>query len=113
MLATEDDEALLNLSRDDRREIQRRLTLLGFDTKGADGAFGPNTRAAIMKWQGERNFPPSGYLKAAQRVLLFSDSQESYEAWQEEEAKKPKKRRVRVCQRGPLGLLINCRMEWR
>ncbi|MGP6086758.1 peptidoglycan-binding protein [Antarctobacter jejuensis] len=114
--ANEKDEALLNLSRNERREVQRRLTLLGFDTKGVDGSFGPNSRSAIQAWQQQRSFPVSGYLNRAQKVLLFSDSQSLYDKWLADEAKKPKKskkRRVKVCQRGPLGLLINCRIEWR
>lgn len=112
-LATPDDETLLKLDRNARREIQRRLTLLGFDTKGVDGSFGPNSRAAIQIWQQERDFPVSGYLDDAQLVRLTVDSDDLYEKWKAEEAKKPQKRRVKVCQRGPLGLLINCRIEWR
>ena len=111
--ATEADEAALALDRDTRRDVQRRLSLVGFDTKGVDGALGPNSRAAIRAWQQSKGFPVSGYLNEAQKTALFSDSQERYEDWQEQQAKAPKKRRVRVCQRGPLGLLVNCRTEWR
>lgn len=111
--ASTDDENRLGLDRDTRREIQRRLTLLSFDTKGVDGSFGPNSRSAIQAWQQQRSFPASGFLNEAQKVLLFEDSQDLYDKWRAEEAKKPKKRRVKVCQRGPLGLLVNCRTEWR
>ena len=35
----------------DRRELQTRLTAAGFDTQGADGVIGNNTRAAITSYQ--------------------------------------------------------------
>jgi hypothetical protein len=112
-LATEADEARLNLDRAARQEIQRRLTLAGFDTGGVDGDLGPNSRRAIRDWQQARGFPVSGHLNASQRTRLIEDSRELYDAWLAEEQAKPRKRRVKVCQRGALGLLVNCRMEWR
>ncbi|SUZ34082.1 hypothetical protein ROE7235_03864 [Roseibaca ekhonensis] len=111
--ATEADEVSMALDRDTRREVQRRLSLIGFDTKGVDGALGPNSRAAIQAWQQSNGFPVSGYLNQAQKIALFSDSQEPYGEWKKKQARTPKKRRVKVCQRGPLGLLVNCRTEWR
>ncbi|MBV6638130.1 MAG: peptidoglycan-binding protein, partial [Mameliella sp.] len=112
-LATEADEARLNLDRAARQEIQRRLTLAGFDTGGVDGDLGPNSRRAIRDWQQARGFPASGHLNASQRARLIEDSRELYDGWLAEEQAKPRKRRVKVCQRGALGLLVNCRMEWR
>ena len=47
-------EDALGLNRDQRRAIQRQLSLLGLDPKGVDGVFGPGSRAAIKNWQ-ERN----------------------------------------------------------
>jgi peptidoglycan hydrolase-like protein with peptidoglycan-binding domain len=35
----------------DRQELQRRLTAAGFDTQGADGVIGPNTRTAISAYE--------------------------------------------------------------
>ena len=43
----------LNLTRNERRAIQRNLTLLEFDTRGIDGIFGPRSRGAIRNWQQE------------------------------------------------------------
>ncbi|WP_417206139.1 peptidoglycan-binding protein [Antarctobacter sp.] len=111
--ATEADEARLALDRAARREIQRRLTLLDFDTGGIDGDLGANSRAALRQWQQASGLPVSGFLNAAQHARLIADSREVYDRWQAAERAKPKKRRVKVCQRGPLGVLINCRMEWR
>ncbi len=59
-------EEALNLNRDARREIQRDLTLLEFNTKGIDGIFGPGTRAAVQKWQAQNGFPASGYVNREQ-----------------------------------------------
>lgn len=47
-------EAALDLTRAQRREVQIRLALLGFDPRGIDGLFGPDTRAAIAQWQRAR-----------------------------------------------------------
>lgn len=50
------------IPRADREGAQRALTALGFDTKGADGAIGANTRAAMRGWQKSRGLPADGYL---------------------------------------------------
>ncbi len=60
------DEEALALSRDQRREIQRHLTLLGYNTAGIDGIFGPATRGAITNWQQENGQRQTGYLTAEQ-----------------------------------------------
>jgi peptidoglycan hydrolase-like protein with peptidoglycan-binding domain len=59
-------EESLNLPRDARRDIQRNLTLLGFETRGIDGIFGQATRGAIVAWQQENGFPQTGYVTAEQ-----------------------------------------------
>ncbi len=59
-------EEALNLSRDARRDIQRNLTLLGFETRGIDGILGQATRGAIVAWQQENGFPQTGYVTAEQ-----------------------------------------------
>ncbi len=48
------------LTKSDRQEIQRRLTAAGFDTQGADGVIGPNTRSAISAFQSARGLPVTG-----------------------------------------------------
>jgi lytic murein transglycosylase len=45
---------------DDRRELQRLLTRKGFDTQGADGVIGKNTRAAISAYQQRAGLPVTG-----------------------------------------------------
>jgi len=48
------------LTKDDRMEIQRRLTALGFDTDGVDGVIGPNSEAAISAYQRSAGLPETG-----------------------------------------------------
>ncbi len=69
-LRAERDEQALDLSRNSRREIQRDLSLLGFDTRGIDGIFGRGTRAAITEWQRAERFDATGYLTREQIALL-------------------------------------------
>ena len=68
--ATEDQ---LNLTREARREVQRYLTLLGFNTRGVDGIFGPATRTALTSWQTAHRFEASGYLDGKQLLALRSE----------------------------------------
>lgn len=59
-------ETALQLSRDDRRQAQRNLSLLEFDPRGIDGIFGPGSRAAITNWQQVNGEEASGYLTRGQ-----------------------------------------------
>lgn len=63
-------EQALNLTRAQRRNIQKNLTLLGFNTRGVDGIFGNGSRRAISNWQRSEGFRQTGFLDRAQiRVL--------------------------------------------
>lgn len=59
-------EQALGLTRDERRAIQRDLTILNFDPRGIDGIFGPGTRGAITAWQGANRLTATGYLNRDQ-----------------------------------------------
>ncbi len=50
------------------RAVQARLTSLGYDPKGIDGKIGPNTRAAILKYQQDNGLLPTGEIN--QELLL-------------------------------------------
>ncbi len=63
-------ENALGLSRTERRNIQRDLTNLGFDTRGIDGLFGNGTRTAIQNWQRGERVTRTGYLTAEQVATL-------------------------------------------
>lgn len=60
-----------SLSRTDKKNLQRRLTALGYDTKGVDGQIGPNSRRAIRAWQKANGVPADGYVEQAlfQRIM--------------------------------------------
>ena len=60
----------LGLGRAARREIQEGLQAAGFDPGGADGMFGPRTRAAIQRWQTSRGERATGYLDGASVAAL-------------------------------------------
>lgn len=63
-------EEALRLGADRRRDVQRDLTLLGFDTRGVDGVFGPGTRRAIAGFQQKNGFPETGFLTRDQLAVL-------------------------------------------
>ena len=67
------EEARLGLSRSERREIQRALQVLGYNTGYADGYFGQRTRTAIVYWQEDNGLWPTGYV--SRRMLRLMDEQ--------------------------------------
>src|SRR5258708_3885035 len=69
--ASQITEDQLGLDRSQRRDVQRRLTSLGFDTK-ASGKFDDATRTLITRWHAARGYPKSGYLNALQHKALQS-----------------------------------------
>ncbi len=48
------------LVKEQRVELQRKLTALGFDTQGDDGVIGPNSRRAIEAYQRSVGLPATG-----------------------------------------------------
>jgi hypothetical protein len=68
-LVTED---MLSLNKMQRRDVQRRLTGLGFDIK-ATGKFDEETRSVISRWQAARGYPKTGYLNALQHKALSTE----------------------------------------
>ncbi|WP_171131280.1 MULTISPECIES: lytic murein transglycosylase [unclassified Ruegeria] len=48
------------LTLDDRKALQRRLTAAGYDTQGADGVIGNNTKSAISAYQRANGLPVTG-----------------------------------------------------
>jgi hypothetical protein len=65
-------EDQIGLDKGQRRDVQRRLTGLGFDTK-VNGKFDDNTRAVITRWQAARGYPKSGYLNKLQHKALLTE----------------------------------------
>jgi Caspase domain/Putative peptidoglycan binding domain len=65
-------EDQIGLDRGQRRDVQRRLNGLGFDTK-VNGKFDEPTRAVITRWQAARGYPKSGYLNKLQHKALLAE----------------------------------------
>ena len=71
--ATQETEDQIGLDKAKRRDVQRRLTGLGFDTR-VNGRFDDSTRAAITRWQEAHGFPRTGFLNTMQHQALLSES---------------------------------------
>ena len=65
-------EDQIGLEKGQRRDVQRRLNGLGFDTK-VTGVFNESTRAVITRWQAARGYPKSGYLNKLQHKALLTE----------------------------------------
>jgi peptidoglycan hydrolase-like protein with peptidoglycan-binding domain len=76
--ATQQSEDQIKLSRTKRRDVQRGLTRLGFDTK-ATGKFDDQTRDAISRWQEQHGYPKTGFLNAVQHQALMNESADAAE----------------------------------
>lgn len=63
------------MDRSYRVQAQRWLSMLGFNTYGADGVFGPRTRSAIAAWQGSSGYRADGYLSRQQYRALRQAAQ--------------------------------------
>src|SRR5215510_12976818 len=70
--ASQVTEDQIGLDKGQRRDVQRRLTGLGFDTK-VTGKFDDETRSVIRRWQAARGYPSSGYLNKLQHKALLSE----------------------------------------
>ncbi|MDO6730209.1 peptidoglycan-binding domain-containing protein [Marinovum sp. 2_MG-2023] len=79
------EEAELNFTRDDRRKIQRDLTLLGYNTRGVDGIFGNGSRGAIGQWQRDRGYEVTGYVTRRQWQQITDEADRKRQDQAEEE----------------------------
>ena len=70
--ATQLTEDQIGLDKGQRRDVQRRLTGLGFDTK-VTGAFNDETRTVLKRWQAARGYPSTGFLNKLQHKALLSE----------------------------------------
>jgi Caspase domain/Putative peptidoglycan binding domain len=65
-------EDQIGLDKGQRRDVQRRLTGLGFDTR-ITGKFDEATRAVITRWQAARGYPKTGFLNKLQHKALLTE----------------------------------------
>src|ERR1700675_2264652 len=71
--ATQETEDQIGLDKRKRRDVQRRLTGLGFDTK-VNGKFDVSTRGVIARWQAARGYPKTGFLNTLQHKALLTET---------------------------------------
>ena len=71
--ATQETEDQMRLDKGKRRDVQRRLTGLGFNTK-VNGRFDESTRAVITRWQAAHGYPKTGFLNSLQHEALLTES---------------------------------------
>ena len=71
-------EAIMQMNRERRREIQARLNLTQNNVGTPDGSFGPRTRAGIQNWQAQQGLLPTGYLNQEQYQFLAAKTQDAY-----------------------------------
>lgn len=108
-------EESLGLSRDQRRDIQKDLTSLGYDTRGIDGLFGNGTRTAVRTWQRRTRLLETGYLTRDQITLLRQQAEnrreeiegDDREYWSETGANGSERGLRRYLERYPDGLFAN------
>jgi uncharacterized caspase-like protein len=85
-------EDQIGLDKGQRRDVQRRLNGLGFDTK-VTGVFNQDTRNVITRWQAARGYPKSGYLNRLQHKALLSEIIATQPATASSDEDKPAPRR--------------------
>ena len=91
---TQETENQVGLDKARRRDVQRRLTRLGFDTK-VNGRFDEPARAVISRWQAARGYPSTGFLSAPQHQALLAESASSARASLRNDDKSDEKRSPR------------------
>ena len=67
---TPETEALLNLDKAGRIDLQLRLERAGPQTGGFDGSLGPRSRAPIAAWQRQSGIVETTYLTPQQHLFL-------------------------------------------
>jgi uncharacterized caspase-like protein len=70
--ASQVTEDQIGLDKGQRRDVQRRLTGLGFDTK-VNGKFDEDTRSVLRRWQAARGYPTTGFLNKLQHKALLAE----------------------------------------
>jgi peptidoglycan hydrolase-like protein with peptidoglycan-binding domain len=85
-------EDQIGLDKSQRRDVQRRLTGLGFDVK-TTGTFDDETRSVMKRWQAARGYPATGYLNKLQHKALLSEIVSTRAASSEQADDEPARRR--------------------
>ena len=72
-------EKTLGLKLAQRKELQQRLIVMGYDKLKVTGTFDEATRAAIGEWQKSRNLAPTTWLGKAQHAALLAQSEQAFQ----------------------------------
>jgi hypothetical protein len=91
-VANQVTEDQVGLDKNQRRDVQRRLTGLGFDTK-VSGKFDESTRAIITRWQAARGYPSTGFLNKLQHKALLTEIVATTQTSSEDSDDRPSRRR--------------------
>lgn len=83
-----DAEDALALSRDQRRQIQRDLSILDINPRGIDGLFGAGSRTAIATWQKRNDYPATGFVTGQQMAALAAQAEKRAAELEVEAAKR-------------------------
>lgn len=102
--ATQQTEEQIGLTKAKRRNVQRRLTRLGFETK-ANGTFDEQTRAAISRWQEDAGYPSTGFLDAGQHKALTDAAKQAAKADRKDRRRAGKRTRYSRGPGGPIGAI--------
>lgn len=78
LVSNQGTEAMLDLDRTARGNIQARLNATGNNVGSVDGVWGNNTRRGISNWQASNGLQPSGYLSIPQLELMISQTEGRY-----------------------------------
>jgi peptidoglycan hydrolase-like protein with peptidoglycan-binding domain len=73
-VGTAESEQSLNLTSDNRSELQERLQALGLYSGAIDGVFGAPFRTAVAEWQKRHGATQSGFLGPLQLAALKAES---------------------------------------
>lgn len=95
-IGSAETENALKLSAQQRRELQRRLSLTGFKPGKPSANFGPSQRAAIKEWQTTRGVASTGFLAPMQVKALRAQSEPAYQRALAEEARPAPATRTRT-----------------
>jgi len=102
--ATQQTEEQIGLTKAKRRNVQRRLTRLGFDTR-VNGTFDEQTRAAISRWQEESGYPSTGFLDAGQHKALTDAAKQAAKADRKDRRRAGNRTRYSRGPDGPIGAI--------